>query len=67
MNLSQVLAFLAPLEPLFKAEALKLEVDGKAELLALVDKVSSPDLKLLLSALVGAVDLFAQQELAKLP
>jgi hypothetical protein len=68
MNLSAVLAFLAPFEGLLKPELLKLEAQGQAELKALiVSKVSSPDLQALLVALDGALDSFAQGEINKLP
>lgn len=67
MNLSQILAFLAPLESLLKPELLKLEAQGKVELDSLIASVSSPDLKLLLQALSSAIDSVAQAEIAKLP
>lgn len=67
MNLSQILAFLAPLESLLKPELLKLEAQGKVEFDSLIASVSSPDLKLLLQALSSAIDSVAQAEIAKLP
>lgn len=66
MSIAQILAYLAPLAPLLEPEMLALEASGVAELNALVASVSSPDLKLLLGALVGAVDNVAKAELAKL-
>lgn len=67
MNLSEVLAFLAPFEALLKPELLNLEAAGQAELKALIaSKVSSPDLQALLQALDGALDGFAQLEINKL-
>lgn len=68
MNLSSVLAFLAPFEGLLKPEILKLESSAQVELKALIaSKVSSPDLQALLMALDGALDSFAQVEIGKLP
>lgn len=67
MNLAQILAFLAPFEPLLKSELLSLEVSGSAELQKIIANVSSPDLKELLQALAGGVDAFAKLELGKLP
>ena len=66
MTLTQILGFLAPFEPILKREMLTLEASGKAELDKLVADVSSPDLKLLLGALAGAIDAFAQAEINKL-
>ncbi len=67
MQLADVLKFLEPLLPLLKPEVLKLEQAGQDELKALVDKVASPDLKLLLQCLDGALDAFLKAEAAKLP
>lgn len=67
MNLTSILAFLAPFEPLLKPELLKVEAAAIAELNALIPKVSSPDLQALLKAFAGAVDSFAQLEIGKLP
>jgi hypothetical protein len=67
MNLTTVLAFLAPFESLLKPELLKLEAQGKTELDTLISTVSSPDLKLLLQVLSTAIDSFAQAEVEKLP
>lgn len=68
MNLSTILAFLAPFEGLLKPEVLKLEASAQLELKSLISsKVSSPDLQLLLQALDTALDSFAQTEIAKLP
>lgn len=67
MTLAQVLAFLQPFEALLKPELLNLETQGQAELKTLIGNISSPDLKLLLTVLDGAVDTFAQAEINKLP
>lgn len=66
MDLKTIMGYLAPFEPLLKAEILKLEAQGKNELDAIIANVASPDLKLLLQTLVVALDSFAQQEIAKL-
>jgi hypothetical protein len=67
LTMAQVIAFLQPFEAMLKPELLSLETEGKAELDAIIQKVSSPDLKALLSALDGALDQFAQVEINKLP
>lgn len=67
MNLAQILAFLAPFEPLLKTELLSLEASGIAELNVVIEKVSSPDLKALLQALAGGIDAFSKLEVGKLP
>ena len=68
MNLTSILAFLAPFEGLLKPELLKIEASAQVELKALIaSKVSSPDLQALLQALDGALDGFAQLEINKLP
>lgn len=67
MNLAQILAFLAPFEPLLKSELLNLEGEGMTELNSIIASVSSPDLKELLQALAGGIDSFSKLELNKLP
>lgn len=67
MTLSDVLKYLEPFEALLKPELLSLEQQGADELKKLADGVSSPDLKLLLEALVVAVDTVVKAEIAKLP
>jgi hypothetical protein len=67
LTMSQVLAFLQPFESMLKPELLSLETEGKKELDTIIQNVSSPDLKALLSALDGALDQFAQIEINKLP
>ena len=66
MNLTAVLAFLAPFEALLEPELLQVEANGVAELNTIIAGVSSPDLKLLLQALSGALDAFSKAEIAKL-
>lgn len=67
MNLAQILAFLAPFEPLLKSELLNLEGEGMTELNTIISNVSSPDLKELLQALASGIDSFSKLELNKLP
>jgi hypothetical protein len=67
MNLQQILAFLAPFEPLLKSELLNLEGQGLSELNDIISKVSSPDLQALLQALASAIDSFSKLEINKLP
>lgn len=66
LSVSQVLAYLAPLAPILEPEIMSLEAAGIAELNTLIAGVSSPDLKVLLSALSAAVDSAAKTELGKL-
>lgn len=66
MTLQQILAFLTPFEPLLKTELMQLEGQGLVELQAIIDKTSSPDLKLLLQCLASAIDTFAKAEIGKL-
>jgi len=66
MTVAEVLAYLAPLAPVLEPEILSLEGAGIAELQTVIAGVASPDLKLLLQALAGAVDSFAKAEVAKL-
>lgn len=67
MNLAQILAFLAPFEPLLKPELMKLESTAVAELNTVIASISSPDLKSLLQALASGIDQFSQLEISKLP
>jgi len=67
MNLTQILAFLAPFEPLLKQELLNLDQSAVNELNSVIANVSSPDLKELLQALAGGLNSFAQLEINKLP
>ena len=54
--------FAAALEPLLAS----VEGEAMTELNGIIAKVSSPDLKLLLQALSGAVNSFATAEIAKI-
>lgn len=66
MTLASVLAMLNSLAPALEPLVLGLEVQGQAELKALIGSVSSPDLKLFLQALDSALDSFAKAEVAKI-
>lgn len=67
MNLTTILAYLAPFEALLKPELLSLEDQGQQELKKLIaSNISSPDLQALLMALDGALDAFAKLEINKL-
>ncbi len=67
MTLSQILAFLGPLAMALEPVLLGLEQNTVIpELNKIIDGVSSPDLKLLLQSLAGAIDTFAQAEIKKL-
>lgn len=67
MTLAQVLAFLGPLAMSLEPMLLNLEQSTVLpELNTLIAGVSSPDLKLLLQSLAGALDAFAQAEIKKL-
>lgn len=66
MNLSQILAQLQAFAPLIEQGLMSLEPQAIAELNGLVANVSSPDLKALLSAIIGAIDAFAKVEIQKL-
>lgn len=67
MNLQQFLAFIAPLASMIEPVLLNLEQNQvHPELQKLIEGVSSPDLKLLLTCLDKALDEFAQAEIKKL-
>lgn len=66
MDLQAVLAKLAAFAPLIEQGLMALEPQAVAELNALIANISSPDLKALLSAMVGAIDAFAKVEIQKL-
>ena len=67
MTLAQILAFLVPLATTLEPLLLNLETSTVLpELQTLANSVSSPDLKLLLTSLAGALDAFAQAEIKKL-
>ena len=67
MTLAQILAFLGPLATTLEPLLLNLETSTVLpELQTLANSVSSPDLKLLLTSLAGALDAFAQAEIKKL-
>ena len=67
LNLASILAFLTPFEAILNPLVLNLDTNTiQPELKTLIAGVTSPDLKLLLTALDTAIDGFAQAELAKL-
>ena len=67
MNLASVIALLAPFASIVEPILLNLEQNQvQPELKKLIDGVSSPDLKALLTALDQALDGFAQIEIKKL-
>lgn len=67
MSLAQILSFLSGFAPVLEPILLNLEQNNlQPELQALIAQVSSPDLKLLLQALDGALDAFSQAEIKKL-
>lgn len=67
MTLAQILAFLGPMAENLEPILLNLEQSTIIpDLQALIAKETSPDLKLLLGALVMALDGFAQAEIKKL-
>lgn len=65
-SMDDVMKFLAPFAAILKPELLSLEAQGKAELDKIIEGVSSPDLKLLLQSLAGALDGFAKVEIDKI-
>ena len=67
MNLSDIIAFLAPFQALLKPELLQIEAAAALELKQLIQSnVSSPDLQALLVAINAALDEFAKIEIGKL-
>lgn len=67
MSLAQIVALLSGFAVGLEPILLSLEQNQvQPELKSLIDKVSSPDLKLLLQALDGALDAFVQAEIKKL-
>lgn len=67
MSLAQILALLSSFAPAIEGVLLNLEQNQvQPELQKLIASVGSPDLKLLLQALDGAIDAFAQAEIKKL-
>lgn len=67
MTLAQLIALLAPFEPLLKSGLGTLDAAALGELNALIGKVSSPDLKLFLQSIAGGLNAFINAEVAKLP
>ncbi len=67
MSLAQIVALLSGFASGLEPILLSLEQNQvQPELKKLIDSVSSPDLKLLLQSLDGALDSFVQAEIKKL-
>lgn len=67
MSFASIMSLLGSLGPVLEPILMNLEQGTvQPELKALIDKVSSPDLKLLLQALDAAFDAFAQAEIKKM-
>lgn len=67
MTLAQILALLTPFEPLLKQGLGTIDAAAVNELNALINGVSSPDLKGFLQAIAGGLNSFVQAEISKLP
>ena len=66
MSLATMLAALGPFAAALEPLLASVEGEAMTELNGIIAKVSSPDLKLLLQALSGAVNSFATAEIAKI-
>jgi len=66
MNAQQILTMLKPFSALLVPVLQGLEVQAMDELKVLVAKETSPDLQLVFSALVVALDTIAKAEISKL-
>jgi hypothetical protein len=66
MSLAAMLAALGPFAAALEPLLASVEGEAMTELNGIIAKVSSPDLKLLLQALSGAVNSFATAEIAKI-
>lgn len=67
MTLAQILALLAPFEPLLKSGLGTLDAAAVSELNTLISQVSSPDLKAFLQAMASGLNSFVTTEIQKLP